>query len=169
MINPRTARMLAHYKAWANQLLFDSVAALPPEEVVKQRNTLCKTLVGTLNHNYVIDLVWQAHMQRREHGFTARDAIVHPELNDLWKAQRTLDEWFIAWSDRQTEESLDESIEFSFISGDRSVMTAGEMFVHLVNHASYHRGWIAQLFWEIPVKPPVTDLPVFLSKSSVKY
>jgi len=169
MISPRAARMLAHYKAWANQLLFDAVAALPPEEIAKGRNTLCKNLVGTLNHNYVIDLVWQAHIERREHGFTARDAIVYPDLDDLWNAQRMLDEWFIAWSDKQSDETLDESIEFSFISGERSVMTAGEMFLHLVNHASYHRGWIAQMFWEIPAKPPITDLSVFLFRSTVKY
>jgi len=31
-----------------------------------------------------------------------------------------------------------------------------------VNHTSYHRGFIADLFYQIPVRPPVTDLPVFL-------
>ena len=36
------------------------------------------------------------------------------------------------------------------------------LFMHLVNHASYHRGWVCEMFFDVPAKPPATDLPVFL-------
>jgi hypothetical protein len=42
---------------------------LPPGEAAKERPTLFKTMIGTLNHNYLIDLVWQAHIEGRDHGF----------------------------------------------------------------------------------------------------
>ena len=51
MITTRTASMLARYNAWANQLVFDAVAALPAGEATKERNSLFKNLVHTLNHN----------------------------------------------------------------------------------------------------------------------
>jgi len=51
MINPSTAVMLARYKAWAEQLTFDAVAALPPAELVRQRPTLFKSMIGSFNHS----------------------------------------------------------------------------------------------------------------------
>ena len=62
------ARMLARYNAWANRLIFDAVAALPEGEATKERGTLFKNMVYTLNHNHVIALIWRAHLEGREHG-----------------------------------------------------------------------------------------------------
>jgi uncharacterized damage-inducible protein DinB len=41
-------------------------------------------------------------------------------------------------------------------------MTAGEMMLHVVTHKSYHRGWAAEMFFQVPTRPPAMDLPVFL-------
>ena len=62
MINVRTARLLADYKQWANQRLFDNLAQLPPGEVEKERAGVFKNMIGTLNHIYVVDRIWQAHL-----------------------------------------------------------------------------------------------------------
>ena len=90
MLNTKTARMLAHYKAWADRMMFDGVAALPPGEAAKERKTLFKTMIGTLNHIYVVDLIWQAHLERRDHGFKARNVLVHPDLAALRAARHDL-------------------------------------------------------------------------------
>ena len=65
MINTRTALMLSQYKAWADRLMFDAVAKLPEVEWDRPRQTLFKTMVGTLNHNYVVDRIWQAQLEGR--------------------------------------------------------------------------------------------------------
>ena len=65
-MNRRDARMLARYNAWANDLMFDAVAALPEGEATRERGTLFKNMVHTLNHNYVIDRIWQAHLEDRK-------------------------------------------------------------------------------------------------------
>jgi uncharacterized damage-inducible protein DinB len=36
------------------------------------------------------------------------------------------------------------------------------MIVHVVNHATYHRGMVAQMMYGTTVAPPVTDLTVYL-------
>ena len=63
MITTKTARMLTRYNAWANRLMFDAVAKLPEGEAVKPRTSLFRNMVHTLNHNYVIDRIWQGHLQ----------------------------------------------------------------------------------------------------------
>src|SRR6516225_9829231 len=162
MVGTETARMLARYNAWADRLIFDAVAALPAGEAEKERPTLFKTMIGTLNHNLVVDLIWQAHLEGRAHGFTARNTILHAERGALWDAQRRVNDWTIAWSDRQSEGSLAERCPFTFIGGEEGVMSRGEMLLHIVNHTTYHRGWVTAFFYQIPAKPPTTDLPVFL-------
>ena len=163
MITLQSARMLTRYNSWANQLIFEAVAALPGGEATKQRPTLFKNMVHTLNHNYVIDLIWQAHLEGREHGFTARNTPEHPPLAELWRKQQTLDDWYVAWSDGLSEADLAETVQFTLIGGNRGVMTRGEILLHIVNHTTYHRGFVADLFYQVPdARPPTTDLPVYL-------
>ena len=156
------ARTLTRYNAWANELLFAAVAALPEGEAVKPRRSVFKNMVHTLNHNYVIDRIFQAHLEGRGHGYSARNTPDHPPLAELWRAQQDLDRWYIDWSDRIADAALGEKVNFTFVGGGEGVMTRGDMLQHLVNHTSYHRGFVAQMIYDVPARPPTTDLTVFL-------
>ncbi|MEM7260053.1 MAG: DinB family protein [Pseudomonadota bacterium] len=41
-------------------------------------------------------------------------------------------------------------------------MSRSEILHHIVNHASYHRGHIEGVLYQLCIEPPTTDLPVFL-------
>ena len=162
MVTADTARMLTRYNQWANRLIFDAVAALPDGEATRERASLFKNIVHTLNHNYVIDRIWQAHLEGRAHGYTARNTPDHPPLAELWAKQQEIDDWYIAWSDRLTDHMLGERVSFTLIGGNAGVMTRGQILLHVVNHTTYHRGFVADLFYQVPARPPTTDLPVYL-------
>lgn len=168
MTTVSTARMLTRYNAWANKVLFDAVAALPEGEAVKERQSLFRNMVHTLNHNYVIDLIWQAHLEGRAHGFEARNTKDHPPLADLWRAQQVVDGWYVDWSDALTDEALDEEVRFELIGGTPGVMTRGEILLHIVNHTSYHRGFVCDMFFQVPARALTTDLPVYLRAAGKK-
>lgn len=167
MTTSRTARRLTRYNAWANKETFDAVAALPEDEATRPRPSLFKNMVHTLNHNYVIDRIWQAHLEGRDHGYTARNTPDHPALAELWRLQQEVDAWYVAWSDRLTDAALEEQVPFTLIGGNRGVMTRGEILLHVVNHTSYHRGFVADLFYQVPARPPTTDLPVYIRENAV--
>ena len=167
MITPQSARMLTRYNSWADQLIFDAVAALPEGEATKPRATLFKNMVHTLNHIYVIDLIWQAHLEGRDHGFTARNTPGHPPLEELRRNQQAIDDWYVAWSDAQSEQALAQPVHFTLIGGNRGTMTRGEILLHVVNHTTYHRGFVADLMYQVPgARPPTTDLPVYLRETA---
>ena len=168
MITTKTARTLTRYNKWANDLMLEAIAKLPTEEASRARPTLFKNIVHTLNHNYVIDLIFQAHLEGREHGFTARNTTETPELDALREGQRKVDDWYVAWSDELTDAALDEKVSFTFVGGGEGVMTRGEIVLHIVNHTTYHRGFAADLFYQIPARPPTTDLTVFLRDAPPK-
>lgn len=158
----KNARMLTRYNAWSNQLMFDAVTALPPGEAVKERKSLFKNMVHTLNHNYVIDAIWQAHLESRAHGYAARNTADYPPLAELREKQQAMDQWYIKWADALTDAALNEKVHFTLIGGNAGVMTRFEILQHVVNHTSYHRGFVCDMFFEVPARPPTMDLPVFL-------
>ena len=166
MMTIPTARMLTRYNAWANRLIFDAVAALPAGEATKERKSLFRNMVHTLNHLYVIDLIWQAHLEGQEHGFTARNTPEHPPLAELWRKQQAIDQWYIDWSAAQPEAALEQPVSFTLIGGNPGVMTRGEILLHVINHTTYHRGFVADLFYQVPARPPTTDLPVYLRETA---
>ncbi len=165
MITTSTARVLTRYNAWADKLMFEAVAGLPEGEATKERQSLFRNMVHTLNHNYVIDRIWQAHLEGRDHGFAARNTKEHPPLAALWKLQQEVDDWYVRWSDALTDAGLEEQVNFTLIGGNRGVMARGEILLHIVNHTSYHRGFVADLFFQVPARPPTTDLPVYLRET----
>ena len=161
MFDREAARSLARYKAWADDLTLKAVALLPPGEAARERPSLFKSIIGTLNHSYVVDLIWQANLEGRNHGFTARNVVPYPELAQLAQAQEGANEWLVAWSDAQSDSSLREGVSYRLVSGEQGTMSRGEILLHIVNHSTYHRGWVSDLFFQVPAKPPTTDWNVF--------
>ena len=156
------ARTLTRYNAWANELIFAAVAALPEGEAVKPRRSVFRNMVHTLNHNFVIDRIFQAHLEGRGHGYGARNTPDHPPLAELWRAQQEIDRWYVAAYDGMDDSRLNQTVSFTFVGGGEGAMTRGEILQHLVNHTSYHRGFVAQMIYDVPARPPTTDLTVFL-------
>ncbi|HEY0986041.1 MAG TPA: DinB family protein, partial [Kofleriaceae bacterium] len=70
--------------------------------------------------------------------------------------------WYIDRFDRLSDAELAGSIRFRFVGGGDGEMTRGEILMHLVNHATYHRGFIGDMLNQAQVKPRPTDLTVFL-------
>jgi uncharacterized damage-inducible protein DinB len=162
MITKKTAGMLARYNAWANRVMFDALAALPPGEAEKPRTTLFKNMVHSMNHNYVIDRIFQAHLEGRPHEYSTRNTQEHPPLAELRRAQEAVDAWYVQWAGKIAEPKLDEVVQFEFVGGGEGAMTRGQVLLHVVNHTSYHRGFVADLFFQVPARPPTTDLTVYL-------
>ena len=156
------ARTLTRYNAWANKLIFEAVAGLPEGEATRPRQSLFKNMVHMLNHNYVIDRIFQAHLEGRAHEYTARNSPDHPALDELWKTQQVVDAWYIAAYDAMSAVELGSVVHFTFVGGGEGAMTREEILLHVVNHTTYHRGFVAEMFYKVPARPPTTDLPVFL-------
>jgi uncharacterized damage-inducible protein DinB len=162
MITSELTRTMTRYKAWANEIVYQTVAALPEGEATKPRPTLFKNMVHTLNHLYVVDQIFQAHLEGRDHGFAARNTPTHPPLEELWQSVKALDRWYIDASDRWSSDEVAEPIRFQFVGGGDGVMTRGEIVMHLVTHATYHRGFVGDMLNQASVNLRATDLTVFL-------
>ena len=146
--------MLTRYNL-AKRAIFDAVPAWPLN--------IKAPLKLKLNHLHVVDLIWQAHIEKRDHGIAALNSILYTDLAELWSAQQAIDDWYIKWGDALSEADANETLRFTLIGGKQGEMRRSEIVLHVVNHTSYHRGFVADMFFQIPARPPLTDLPVFLA------
>lgn len=83
-------------------------------------------------------------------------------LEELRSAQTLIDSWYIKYADQISSEAHDEVVHFDFVDGGPGAMTRGDMLLHVVNHKTYHRGYVAEMLYQASLRPPTMDLPVFL-------
>jgi len=155
-------RMLTRYKAWADDLTYGMVAEQPSEELLRVRPTTFKTISHTLHHTYIVDDMFRAHLEGREHGYAARTTETPPPVDELRDLVRAMNQWWMDLADKTTETDMQERVNFRFVNGDPGAMTRHEIILHVVQHATYHRGYVDDMMYQIPVTPPATDLTVFL-------
>ena len=157
----RSLVKLMRYSAWANARLFAALEVLP-DEVVHARRPGPGSMLRTLGHALVVDRIWQAHLEGRPHGFTERNTPGDPALPALREAQRQLDAWYVDYAARLDGALHDEVVRFTFVDGGAGAMTRGEILLHVANHKTYHRGYVADMIYASGGKPPTMDLPVFV-------
>jgi uncharacterized damage-inducible protein DinB len=157
-----TVRMMLRYKAWADGFVFDNITRIPEEETYARRQSTFPSIVQTLNHVYVVDDIFRHHLQGLRHAYQARVTPETPVLSELRDAVRAMDTWYIDSFDAWSDEDLDSRVEFEFVGGGSGSMTRGEIALHIVNHTTYHRGFVGDMLRQVPFTWPANDLTVFL-------
>lgn len=157
-----TLAMLLRYKQWANELTFTKTMDLPAGEAEKQRDTNFGSILHTLNHVFVVDDIFRCHLEGRAHSYTARNTDSPAPLPTLWTAQQEMDAWYCAYAEDLSEEAQKDVVDFTFVGGGAGRMTRAEILLHIVNHGTYHRGFVSDMMYQIPTRPVANDLPIFL-------
>ena len=158
----RNARMLMRYTAWADERLYAALADVPAALLHEPRPGRAAGVMGTLGHIHAVDLIWKAHLEGCDHGLKARALETMPTFDELRGRQHAIDRWYCDFVDGQHEASLAEVIAFRFVDGGAGALSRGDMLLHIANHKTYHRGYVADMLYESGLRPPTMDLPVFL-------
>ena len=124
------------YKQWADRGLYDVVAAVF-EQLAPQDRTI---LLRILDHMYVVDQVFQCHLQGRPHEFHAPRSENLPALHSLAAGAKKISDWYGAYVEGLSANDFDEPVDFLFTNGSPARMRRGEMILHVCMHGTYHRG-----------------------------
>jgi len=145
-------------KSWANNELYNRLATViepPHAEVVLAATRM-------LNHIYVVDKIFQAHLQGQPHGYTATNTDATPDLGQLQFEVAETDAWFEQYVAGLDASQLAERVVFRFTDGDTGTMSREEILGHVITHGAYHRGNVGQMLKSISVPPPRDLLTKFL-------
>jgi uncharacterized damage-inducible protein DinB len=144
---------LFKYKAWSNDQLFVELAKM---EVTTQHDARHGT-IRLLNHIYVVDQIFAAHLSGAVQSFTATNTTETPTLEVLRDGVAMLDAWYVDYVACLSAEQLTETIAFAFTDGDAGRMSREEMLTHVSLHGAYHRGGAGRMM-NVAGTPPPRDL-----------
>ncbi len=148
---------LYDYDRWASRLLLESLAPLSHEDYVREPVGGGPSLRSTLVHLAGATRNWAER-------FEGRDATVLPtaeEVPTLADAARMLDDSgarISAFLGSLTPERLAAPLVWKNLKGEPKAAPLWAVLRHAVNHASYHRGQLAQTLKRVGGTPAATDL-----------
>ncbi|MET0549087.1 MAG: DinB family protein [Xanthomonas sp.] len=138
------------FKAWANAEMLQALAQIDAAAYPAQR----QRAIRLLNHTYVVDRIFAAHLEGGSHAFTASNTPQTPDLEVLGTAVTESDRWYADYVARLDAPALQQTLAFRFTDGDAGSMSRQEMLFHVLAHGAFHRGNIAMLLTECAVEQP---------------
>lgn len=147
---------LYEYNRWAHEQMLDSILELSHEQYERQIPGSFPSIRATLEHVLSAEVVWLS----RWAGHSLGEA---PDYSGVKDAAGLASLWRLFWH-RQfkflnslSDEELAQPIAIRTRGGIETVQPLRETLLHVVNHASYHRGQIASLVRQVGGTPPSTD------------
>ena len=163
-------RLQSQYDQWMNQKVYEAAFRLTPQQVAENRGAFFGSILNTLNHLAVTDVLWGHRMSGNpsaravlapilamEHP-TALDQIMHHDLPSLWETRQKLDTVLSAWTSALTPEDLDYLLDFRNMKGMPQRKRYGALVLNLFSHHTHHRGQVTTLLSQFGQDVGVTDL-----------
>jgi uncharacterized damage-inducible protein DinB len=145
------------YSAWAAERILECTGELATDEWTRDFQTADRSVLGTLSHIYAADRIWLERMKQEPFSGFRRDLNIEelrterPAVQDGWR------EWAIAL----TDESAAAPLHYCDLAGNPYTQPVWQLVLHVVNHATHHRGQAAGFLRAMGHKPPKLDLVYF--------
>ena len=157
-----SAEALLHlrYSAWASRKIMEAVRALPEADFQKPVGVSHGSLQGTLAHILYADWIWFTRViaPMEEPGQT-REALerIWPELQDKW----------VAWAEGASDEEMNRLVQYESRLYGQMTRPVWQILLHLVNHATLHRGQAMSMLRQTGIAPPHIDFMNFYPEAAV--
>lgn len=152
----------ARYNAWANKRLYAVAEQLSAEEINKDRRGFFKSILGTLNHILLADLIYRERLEKKPTAFSRLDAIIHDEMNNLKSAQFQQDNWYLKFCNDMDPKELEGTLSFDTVeTGEFFSLPLRMCLTNLFQHQIHHRGQTHHMLSHAGLEPPPLDVVQF--------
>ncbi len=147
---------LYEYNRWAHERTLESAAELSAEQYGRAAGGSFPSVRATLEHVLAAEVVWLSRWE----GHSLGEAPDYGGSTDIKSLERI---WHSFWKRQSAflgslaDEELARPVVIRTRSGIETVQSLSDTLVHVVNHASYHRGQAASLVRQVGGKPNGTD------------
>ena len=144
-------RLLLEFHYWARDRVFAAVEPLTVEDYERPMGNSFPSIRDTLNHVYLAEWIWYS----RWNGVspTAFPTGELPDLATLKSRWSDMEGKVRAYVDAAGDAALNRVIEYRLMSGKEGASPLWQMVVHVVNHATYHRGQVTTLLRQLGAPP----------------
>jgi uncharacterized damage-inducible protein DinB len=154
------ARTHIRYSGWASGRVLDAAKALMPQELTKPMAVSHESIQGTLGHIHAADRIWYKR--------TVEPGMMMPPVPEMSSLGAITTDWphlqrqWESWADSLSDADLERIVIYKTLDGTQWESPVSNVVLHLVNHATLHRGQVVGMLRQLGVKPPVTDLIFYL-------
>ena len=147
---------LVAYTRWADSRLLAACAELTPAQYTLELGGSFPSLQSTITHLAGAAKLWSLRIAGEPN--TGLPPVA--EIPDVATALARLDEAYVVLERIAPEWDATKDGTFTYrnLAGVEVSKIKWQVFRHIVNHGTYHRGQIANMLRQLGVKPPATDL-----------
>jgi uncharacterized damage-inducible protein DinB len=153
-MTPEEIRQHIFYSSWASRKLLDAAAELSEEQRNQDFGVAHQSLKGTLDHIFFGDRIWFARaVDPRVMGME----MGWPQMMKRWED----------WATAVSHQDIVKNIDYKDLKGAPRRTPMWQIVLHVVNHATLHRGQVQSMLRQLGVAPPQTDLITYYREIKV--
>jgi uncharacterized damage-inducible protein DinB len=146
------------YSAWASERLVHAASELTEEELLRDFQTADRSVLGTLVHAFAADRIWLTRFRKAPPQYSSeRDQHLSVLQKDWPELYRQYDEWLGGLND----DAVRADLTYQDMRGREWTQPVSKLLLHVVNHATHHRGQVSGFLRTMGRVPPVLDLVAF--------
>lgn len=177
MSMPGQFHLFAEYNRLMNTRLYDAASRLSADELRSDRGAFFKSVLGTLNHILVGDIIWLKRFSRHPSSEAALryiaaierpsslDSVLFTDLNLLREQRVAVDDVIVEWIESLSETDIQKPLTYENMAGISFNKPLGSLISHLFLHQVHHRGQITTLLSQFGVDFGETDLVEIIGES----
>ena len=171
--------LLAEYNRLMNQRIMDAASLLSDEELKKDQKAFFKSILGTLNHILVGDIIWLKRFSSNSSSEKplsyisglekpkSLSSILFSDIRTLKKEREKIDTIIINWVNNLSESDLSDYISYNDMAGQPYNKQFVSLINHLFLHQVHHRGQATTLLSQSGVDFGDTDLIEIIDEKNV--
>jgi uncharacterized damage-inducible protein DinB len=160
MVPAETLRLQLRYTAWASARIVEAAGKLSADELTRDFGTADKSVLGTLVHTFAADRVWIGRVLGNVPSrFLEVEKDMHltvlqndwPQIYERWQG----------WADGIDDAQAAVALQYHDLKGNAHTTPLWQIVMHVINHATHHRGQAAGMIRSMGYAPPVLDMIAF--------
>jgi len=145
------------YTDWATGRVLGATAALEPEELHRDLGSSYGGIHGTLAHIFQGDSIWFDRLLGKPTGSLGAH-LASADFSEFSKQWLDVLDRFVIWAEKLEAADWDRICEYRNTKGEAFATPVWQIVLHVVNHASVHRGQITTMLRQLGHTPIGTDL-----------
>lgn len=147
------------FMKWADEIMLAALLKVPSDRVGADTGSSFNSMLDTLNHVYLAELVWFKRIQGENKRLAELMSPDDPAA--LAQAWAEMHRNWLDWAASMGPEDWHAPFTFRSNAGAESTMPYWQIAMHVINHGSYHRGQFATMLRQAGIAPPATDLLIY--------
>lgn len=160
-MNTQDFRYLYDYNRWANDRVIEAASKLSGEQFVRDLQSSHRSVRDTLAHILAAEWIWV----ERWKGVSPKALLNSAEfqsVESLKSRWAEVDRNYEDFLKGVTEDSLPEVISYTNTKGEEWSYPLWQMFQHVMNHSTYHRGQVVTMLRQLGAEVNAVDLLIYM-------